>query len=114
MLKEKDDAVRIQDLDRAGELRDREMELRQQIQAIAQSKTSSTHGEGEDSPIVTEEDIAQIVVSMLYQFLDSPSEALPSQHSAVITLLSKACDSDRLTAILLGECLWMITNESAV
>ncbi|MBF2085110.1 MULTISPECIES: ATP-dependent Clp protease ATP-binding subunit [Thermoleptolyngbya] len=60
--KEKDDAVRNQDFERAGELRDREMELRAEIRAIVQSKQSEATG-GEDSPVVTEEDIAQIVAA---------------------------------------------------
>jgi ATP-dependent Clp protease ATP-binding subunit ClpC len=62
ILKEKDDAVRAQDFDRAGELRDREMEIKAEIRAIAQSKTNSTRTEG-DEPVVTEEDIAHIVAS---------------------------------------------------
>ena len=62
VLKEKDDAVRSQDFDRAGELRDREMEIKSQIRALAQTKkTDST--EKDLSPVVTEEDIAQIVAS---------------------------------------------------
>ena len=36
ILKEKDDAVRSQDFDKAGELRDREMEIKAEIKAIAQ------------------------------------------------------------------------------
>ncbi|MES1023832.1 ATP-dependent Clp protease ATP-binding subunit [Gloeocapsa sp. BRSZ] len=63
VLKEKDDAVRSQDFDRAGELRDREMEIKAEIRAIAQSKTTSTREGENDSPVVTEEDIAQIVAS---------------------------------------------------
>lgn len=63
VLKEKDDAVRTQDFDRAGELRDREMELRSEIRAIAQNKTNASRSENEDSPVVTEEDIAHIVAS---------------------------------------------------
>ncbi len=59
ILKEKDDAVRSQDFDRAGELRDREMEIKTQIRTIAQSKGST----GGDEPLVTEEDIAHIVAS---------------------------------------------------
>ncbi|MGJ3245246.1 MAG: ATP-dependent Clp protease ATP-binding subunit [Elainellaceae cyanobacterium] len=63
VLKDKDDAVRAQDFDRAGELRDREMEIKTEIRAIAQSKkTESTNGE-DPSPIVDEEDIAHIVAS---------------------------------------------------
>ncbi|RMH77031.1 MAG: ATP-dependent Clp protease ATP-binding subunit [Cyanobacteria bacterium J007] len=61
VLKEKDDAVRSQDFDRAGELRDREMEIKSQIRAIASSK--KTDGSADLSPMVTEEDIAQIVAS---------------------------------------------------
>ncbi|MDY7020404.1 MAG: ATP-dependent Clp protease ATP-binding subunit [Cyanobacteriota bacterium] len=63
VLKEKDDAVRSQDFDRAGELRDREMEIKSQIKAIAQSKKTETSTTEDDSPMVTEEDIAQIVAS---------------------------------------------------
>ncbi len=63
VLKEKDDAVRSQDFDRAGELRDREMEIKSQIRAIAQNKKSETRTDDDDSPMVTEEDIAQIVAS---------------------------------------------------
>lgn len=62
ILKEKDDAVRSQDFDRAGELRDREMEIKAEIRAIAQSKTNTSGNEGEE-PVVTEEDIAHIVAS---------------------------------------------------
>jgi ATP-dependent Clp protease ATP-binding subunit ClpC len=64
VLKDKDDAVRSQDFDRAGELRDREMEIKAEIRAIAQSKKTTESADGEDtSPIVDEEDIAQIVAS---------------------------------------------------
>jgi ATP-dependent Clp protease ATP-binding subunit ClpC len=68
VLKEKDDAVRSQDFDRAGELRDREMEIKAEIRAIANSKKQAaeakagTEAKGEE-PVVTEEDIAQIVAS---------------------------------------------------
>lgn len=62
VLKEKDDAVRSQDFDRAGELRDREMEIKAEIRAIAQSKKTES-GSEDASPVVDEEDIAQIVAS---------------------------------------------------
>ncbi|MBD2312483.1 ATP-dependent Clp protease ATP-binding subunit [Desertifilum sp. FACHB-1129] len=62
VLKQKDDAVRAQDFDRAGELRDREMEIKAQIRAIAANKKDNAT-EPSDSPQVTEEDIAQIVAS---------------------------------------------------
>ena len=62
VLKDKDDAVRSQDFDKAGELRDREMEIKAEIRAIAQSKKTDT-GTDEAGPVVDEEDIAQIVAS---------------------------------------------------
>ncbi|MFN9659830.1 MAG: ATP-dependent Clp protease ATP-binding subunit [Cyanobacteriota bacterium] len=81
--KQKEDAVRAQDYAKAGELRDREVELRQQIRTILQSRREDedagsivsssaprddgsildgSHADG-TSPVVTEEDIAQIVAS---------------------------------------------------
>ncbi|PSB06713.1 ATP-dependent Clp protease ATP-binding subunit ClpC [filamentous cyanobacterium CCP2] len=60
--KDKDDAVRNQDFDRAGELRDREMEIKSEIQAIIKNRKSEG-SEQDDQPIVGEEDIAQIVAS---------------------------------------------------
>ncbi|HEY9830215.1 MAG TPA: ATP-dependent Clp protease ATP-binding subunit [Stenomitos sp.] len=62
VLKEKDDAVRSQDFDRAGELRDREMEIKAEIRAIAQNKKTDERSD-EPGPVVDEEDIAQIVAS---------------------------------------------------
>ncbi|MBC8122954.1 MAG: ATP-dependent Clp protease ATP-binding subunit [Gemmatimonadaceae bacterium] len=61
VLKEKDDAVRGQDYERAGQLRDREMEIKSQIRAIAQARKSETANE--EAPMVVEEDIAYIVSS---------------------------------------------------
>ncbi|MBL6798111.1 MAG: ATP-dependent Clp protease ATP-binding subunit [Synechococcus sp. BS307-5m-G39] len=87
--KEKEDAVREQDFTRAGELRDKEVELRDRIRSLLQStrqESSSEEQESEDSstnvatapsaesgatelavagttPVVNEEDIAQIVAS---------------------------------------------------
>ena len=83
--KEKEDAVRDQDFTKAGELRDKEVELREQIRTILQTRRdgeNSETGEGsapadtatvssefsvaaavERSPVVTEEDIAQIVAA---------------------------------------------------
>lgn len=50
VLKEKDDAVRAQNFDKAGELRDREMELKAQIRAIAQQKKSESANGEEETP----------------------------------------------------------------
>ena len=90
--KRKEAAVREQDFGKAGELRDKEVELREQIRTILQSRrdeepsNASDSGEGstevdatpagafsegqsvydasgERTPVVTEEDIAQIVAS---------------------------------------------------
>lgn len=62
ILKQKDDAVRSQDFDQAGELRDREMEIKEQIRTIASNKKSEGE-DGEDSPQVDAEEIAHIVAS---------------------------------------------------
>jgi ATP-dependent Clp protease ATP-binding subunit ClpC len=61
VLKEKDDAVRSQDFDRAGELRDREMEIKAEIRALAANKKKDAHVD--DTPVVDEEEIAHIVAS---------------------------------------------------
>jgi len=62
ILKTKDEAVRGQDFEKAGQLREREMEIKAQINAIAQSKKGSSESSGK-TPVVTEEDIAQIVAA---------------------------------------------------
>lgn len=56
--RDKEAAVRAQDFDKAGQLRDRELELEAQIKAI-----SENHNNDVNTPIVDEEDIAQIVAS---------------------------------------------------
>ncbi len=84
--KEKEDAVRQQDFSKAGELRDKEVELRDQIRSILQARrddepavAAPAQVEGSSfagvapaddggtdesrAPLVTEEDIAQIVAS---------------------------------------------------
>merc|ERR1719428_1404580 len=61
LLKEKETAVRSQDFEKAGELRDNEMELKAQIQAITTGakEVSKAEAETEDiGPIVDEADIA--------------------------------------------------------
>ncbi|QNG26386.1 ATP-dependent Clp protease ATP-binding subunit [Synechococcus sp. HK01-R] len=89
--KDKEEAVRDQDFTRAGELRDKEVELREQIRTLLQSSRSDSNTDSNDSPdaevqtaegasgdvtsetkseggelttpVVNEEDIAQIVAS---------------------------------------------------
>jgi ATP-dependent Clp protease ATP-binding subunit ClpC len=67
LLKEKDQAVRGQDFEKAGQLRDREMELKAQMEAIAKKSKEDSAAEqeavGEAGPVVTEADIAGIVSS---------------------------------------------------
>jgi ATP-dependent Clp protease ATP-binding subunit ClpC len=91
VLKDKDDAVRSQNFDRAGELRDREMEIKAEIRAIAQSKKSESTGEGGESPVVTEEDIAQIVASWtgvpVNKLTESESEKLLHMEDTLHTRL---------------------------
>ena len=60
VTKDKNEAVKAQDFDKAGLLRDRELEIEAQLQTIITNK-----GEPNNSilPIVDEEDIAQIVAS---------------------------------------------------
>ena len=85
--KEKEDAVRDQDFAKAGELRDKEVELREKIRtllqssrqdapsdqavtaeageatAVATSETATSTDSASTTPVVSEEDIAQIVAS---------------------------------------------------
>jgi len=60
VLKTKDEAIRAQKYEKAEQYRTREMEIKAQISAIAQSKNNEPDLQIED-PIVTEEDIAEIV-----------------------------------------------------
>lgn len=62
VLRDKDDAVRLQEFDKAGEMRAHEIEIQSQIRALSQDeKTHST--DNDFSPVVDEEDIAYIVAS---------------------------------------------------
>ncbi|XP_011623416.1 ATP-dependent Clp protease ATP-binding subunit ClpA homolog CD4B, chloroplastic [Amborella trichopoda] len=67
ITKEKNEAVRSQDFEKAGELRDREMELKAQITAITEKGKEQSKAEAESGsslgPIVTEVDIQHIVSS---------------------------------------------------
>nr|AYR05796.1 Clp protease ATP binding subunit [Lithothamnion sp.] len=60
ILKTKDEAIRAQKYEKAEQYRTREMEIKAQIAAIAQSKKNEPDLSIED-PVVTEEDIAEIV-----------------------------------------------------
>ncbi|HEY9605131.1 MAG TPA: ATP-dependent Clp protease ATP-binding subunit [Allocoleopsis sp.] len=60
VTKAKEDAVKAQDFEQAGELRDRELELEAKLKSISDNKDNSNPS---ITPIVDEEDIAQIVSS---------------------------------------------------
>ncbi|XP_022730349.1 ATP-dependent Clp protease ATP-binding subunit ClpA homolog CD4B, chloroplastic isoform X2 [Durio zibethinus] len=64
ITKSKNEAVRSQDFEKAGELRDREIELRAQITAIQEKDKEMNKAEaeaGDGGPVVTEVDIQHIV-----------------------------------------------------
>ncbi|KAI4326096.1 hypothetical protein MLD38_031443 [Melastoma candidum] len=66
ITKEKNEAVRSQDFEKAGELRDREMDLKAQISALIDKGKEMSKAEteaGEVGPTVTEVDIQHIVSS---------------------------------------------------
>ncbi|XP_008811697.2 ATP-dependent Clp protease ATP-binding subunit ClpA homolog CD4A, chloroplastic-like [Phoenix dactylifera] len=66
IVKEKNDAVRSQEFEKAGELRDRELELKTQISALIEKTKERNKAEseaGDGGPVVTEADIQQIVAS---------------------------------------------------
>ena len=82
LLKEKDAAVRAQDFEKAGSLRDREMELKAQISAITAGAKDSNAAEAEAAgtgggPLVDEEDIANIVA----QWTGIPIEKVSSDET---------------------------------
>ena len=81
LLKEKDSAVRAQDFEKAGSLRDREMELKAQIQAIMTSAKDTAKAELESGeaggPVVDEADIANIVA----QWTGIPIEKVSSDET---------------------------------
>ena len=82
LLKEKDAAVRGQDFEKAGALRDREMELKAQIAAVTASARDAAAAEaeaagGEAGPVVTEADIANIVA----QWTGIPIEKVSSDEN---------------------------------
>ena len=81
LLKEKEAAVRGQDFEKASQLRDKEMELKAQIQAITAGAKESAKAEAESGeaggPTVTEQDIANIVA----QWTGIPMEKVSSDET---------------------------------
>jgi len=101
VTKAKEDAVKAQDFDEAGKLRDQELEIEATLQTMAQNKESERN---QHTPIVDEEDIAQIVGSwtgvpvnklteseseLLLHLEDTLHQRLIGQEEAV-TAVSKA------------------------
>ena len=91
LLKEKDDAVRNQDFDKAGALRDREGEIRQQLKDKSQERKDAAAEKDAQKPIVTEEDIAHIVASWtgvpVSKLTESESEKLLHMEDTLHTRL---------------------------
>uniref|UniRef100_A0A7S0S0H7 Clp R domain-containing protein n=1 Tax=Chlamydomonas leiostraca TaxID=1034604 RepID=A0A7S0S0H7_9CHLO len=81
VTKDKDGAVRAQDFEKAGQLRDREMELKAKIQAILAGAKEQSKAESESvesgGPTVTEQDIASIVA----QWTGIPIEKVSSDET---------------------------------
>ncbi|CAL0306729.1 unnamed protein product [Lupinus luteus] len=66
IVKEKEEAVRNQDFEKAGELRDKEMDLKAQISTLIEKGKEMSKAEseaGDEGPVVTEVDIQHIVAS---------------------------------------------------
>ncbi|VFQ81852.1 unnamed protein product [Cuscuta campestris] len=62
ITKEKDEAVRSQDFEKAGEFRDRELELKVQMSALVENrKEMNKSAEDDVGPVVTEADIQHVV-----------------------------------------------------
>ena len=62
LIREKDESVRSQNYEKAGELRDREMELRGQINAIVKTQSAASKSSlHKERPSVNEDDVAQVV-----------------------------------------------------
>ena len=91
VLREKDDAVRNQDFDKAGALRDREAEVRESMKVLAQARKAASAAENGEKPQVTEEDIAHIVASWtgvpVSKLTESESEKLLHMEDTLHTRL---------------------------
>merc|ERR1712070_1055876 len=90
ILKQKDDAVRSQDFNHAGQLRDQEMEIKSKIRSISSTKK----GEGEnDEPFVDSEEIAHIVASWtgvpVNKLTETESEKLLNMETTLHQRLEK-------------------------
>jgi ATP-dependent Clp protease ATP-binding subunit ClpC len=91
LLKDKDDAVRNQDFDKAGGLRDREMEIREGLKELSQKRKTAAAEDDAPKSVVTEEDIAHIVASWtgvpVSKLTESESEKLLHMEDTLHTRL---------------------------
>ncbi|MEQ9669183.1 ATP-dependent Clp protease ATP-binding subunit [Coleofasciculus sp. G2-EDA-02] len=78
VTKEKEEAVRLQDFEKAAQLRDREQELEGELQAILQQETDADTPV--QTPLVNEQDIAHIVSS----WTGVPVNKLTESESALL------------------------------
>jgi ATP-dependent Clp protease ATP-binding subunit ClpC len=89
--KDKDEAVRNQDFDKAGQLRDDEMEVKEQLKALGNNRKALAAAEEGPLPVVTEEDIAHIVASWtgvpVNKLTESESEKLMHMEDTLHTRL---------------------------
>ena len=110
LLKDKDASVRLQNFENAGQLRDREMEIRSQISAIIFSTKQRQSKSKKDRAVVTEDDVAQVVAAWtgipvnkisktesekLLNMEDKLHERIIGQHQAVVSV-SKAIKRARV------------------
>lgn len=96
VTKDKEEAVKVQDFEKAAKLRDRERQLEAQLQEILQNKAPNSQLPTPNCqlPIVDEEDIAQIVAS----WTGVPVNKLTESESAMLLHLE-----DTLHQRLIGQ-----------
>ena len=96
VTKDKEEAVKVQDFEKAAKLRDQELELQSQLQEILQNKAPNSQLPTPNSqlPLVDEEDIAQIVAS----WTGVPVNKLTESESAMLLHLE-----DTLHQRLIGQ-----------
>ena len=90
VLKDKEEAVGLQEFSKAGKMRVRELEIQGEIRALVQG-TNSNSTDAECSPVVDEEDIAHIVASWtgipVNKLTESESEKLLQMEETLHTRL---------------------------
>lgn len=102
LAKEKDNCVRTQDFEKASQLRDKELELRAQINAITQGAKTQEAAEAESGegggPTVTDQDIANIVA----QWTGIPVEKVTLSKFRTSFVLFAVCLCISLLVVILA------------